>query len=406
MNPEELAGLGPLHEETGAVGAFNDDGTVNVAIIRPCTSRGRRLRGLPPIYTQEMLAEEAGTFANWRMFLGHLTPEMAKAMNKAGRSIEDLGGRVVESYWDADYSTPQDDALGFQRGAVRGKAIPYPAVKALLEADPQALSVSINAWPKGVRPGEGHKGEKGMVIEGFRRDPQGSVDWVLSPGAGGGVVSEERAVSLLESIYDPAHGPGGRMNLSEMTEDQFRAYVAAEAPHLTDLLTEDDSRSSGGVDEDTVAAMLAEQEERLSARLEESVEEQATKLVEEREQARDFSARALARIDNAKGLTDGFRNDLRERYSVVDGQSSAGLLVESATELDAAVDADVQHALELIRESRPGPRVKGLGAEGGESTATRGGGSGWVEYLQEMGSMPVDGDGKPDKSKLLDGMVN
>ena len=67
-----------------------------------------------------------------------------------------------------------------------------------------------------------------MVIEGFRRDPQGSVDWVLSPGAGGGVVSEERAVSLLESIYDPAHGPGGRMtDLSEMTEDEFRAHVAA-----------------------------------------------------------------------------------------------------------------------------------------------------------------------------------
>ena len=169
MNPEEIAALGPLVEADGDVGAFNPDGTVNVAIIRPCTSRGRRLQGLPPIYTQEMLAEEADAFTDWRMFLGHLTPEMAKAMNKAGRSIEDLGGRVTESWWNPDYVTGQDAAFGFQRGAIMGKVIPYPAVRALLEADPKALAVSINAWPKGAKPGIDSRGQRGMVIEGFRR---------------------------------------------------------------------------------------------------------------------------------------------------------------------------------------------------------------------------------------------
>ena len=397
--------LEPLYEESGAVGAFNADGTVNVAIIRPCTSRGRRLRGLPPIYTQEMLREEAGAFKDWRMFMGHLTPEMAQAMHKAGRTIEDLGGRVVESYWDPDYMTAEDEARGFQRGAIRGRAIPYPAVKALLEVDPQALAVSINAWPKGATPGVGHTGQKGMVIEGFRRDQPGSVDWVLSAGAGGGVVSEERAVSLLESIYDPAHGPGGRMKLSEMTEDEFRAHVAAEAPHLLDVLAESSNGGNGGIDADTVTAMLAEQEERFEARLEESIDEKAARLVDERDRAREFSTRATAKIDKAQGLTEGHRADLRARYSIADGQPGAGLLVESAEALDAAVDADVTHALDLIRESRPGARVTGLGGGGGEGEAAKSQGGGWTDYLNEHQAMPLDKDGKPDKAKLLEGMV-
>lgn len=410
MNPEETVALGPLVEADGNVGAWNDDGTVNVAIIRPCTSRGRRLKGLPPIYSQEMLREEADAFSGWRMYMGHLTPEMAKAMRKAGRTIEDLGGRVVESWWNPDYVTDRDSTHGFQSGAIMGKVIPYPAVKALLEADPKALAVSINAWPKGAKPGVGANGEPGMVIEGFRRAPEGSVDWVISPGAGGGLAEEERAVSLLESIYDPAHepagGPGGDVTdkLSEMTEDEFRAHVAKEAPHLLDTLAEG---RGGGLDEDTVQAMLDEQAERFEAKLAESVEEQAAKLIDQRDQYTRFSTRAQAKIRAAEGLTDGHRADLLSRYDVADGKPAAGLLVESVEALDGQVEDDVKHALDLISESRPKARVTGLGTGADvDGDGPKNDGGHWTDTLQEMGVMPVDGEGKSDKSKLLDGMVN
>ena len=406
MNPQELAALGPLVEAGGGVGPFNDDGTVNVAIIRPCTSRGRRLKGLPPIYTQEMLAEEADAFSGWRMFLGHLTPEMAKAMHKAGRSIEDLGGRVTESWWNPDYTTAKDAARGFKPGAVMGRVIPYPAVKQLLEADPEALAVSINAWPKGAKPGTDSDGRQGMVIEGFMREPEGSVDWVINAGAGGGVVSEERAVSLLESIYDPANDRGGEdVKLSEMTEDEFRAHVAAEAPHLVEALSDGAGAASDALE--TRLAALEERAERAEARLTESVEERATQLLDEREKHRGFAERARAKITAAEGLTEGHRADLLTRYSFVDGKPAAGLLVESPEALDTAVKADVDHALELIRETRPGPRVSGLGdGESGETGAKGAKPGGWASHLQEMGVMPVDEDGNPDKAKLLDGMVN
>ena len=168
MNPEELAGLGPLHEETGAVGAFNDDGTVNVAIIRPCTSRGRRLRGLPPIYTQEMLAEEAGAFAE----LAHVPgpPDAGDGQGHEQGGPLDRGSRRSRHrvlVGPGLRRRPRTTRTASSRARSVGKVIPYPAVKALLEADPQALSVSINAWPKGVHPGQGHKGEQGHGHRGL-----------------------------------------------------------------------------------------------------------------------------------------------------------------------------------------------------------------------------------------------
>ena len=74
------------------------------------------------------------------------------------------------------------------------------------------------------------------------------------------------------------------------------------------------------------------------------------------------------------------------------------------------MDDDVKHALDLIRESRPGARVTGMGDGGGddgkpprERSERKGG---WSGVLQEMGAMPLNDEGAPDKDKLLDGMVN
>lgn len=193
--------------------------------------------------------------------------------------------------------------------------------------------------------------------------------------------------------------------LSEMTEDEFRAHVAQEAPHLLDTLAE--SNGGGRLDEETVQAMLDEQARDFEAKLAESVEEQAAKLIDAREQHRSFSTRAQTKIRAADGLTDGHRADLLSRYDVADGKPAAGLLVESVEKLDEQVEEDVKHALDLIRESRPKARVTGLGSgEGAEGDGPKNDGGHWTDSLQEMGVMPLDAEGKPDKSKLLDGMVN
>jgi hypothetical protein len=188
------------------------------------------------------------------------------------------------------------------------------------------------------------------------------------------------------------------VKLSEMTEDQFREHVAAEAPHLLDALS--------GVDEEALEARLAEMESRL-ATADERVDERARELLDERERQRGYAEKAKTKIEKAEGLTEGHRTDLLARYSIVDGKPAAGLLVDSEEKLDEAVKGDVDHALELIRESRPGPRVNGLGdGEEDESKSSSKASGGWAGHLQELAIMPLDKDGNPDKAKLLDGMVN
>jgi hypothetical protein len=123
LTEEELQDAGPIVEASGPRliiprrgKVFEEDGTCRIAVIRPCVSRGRRLgpSKLPPIYTPRMLAENASVFGGWLMYADHLAEEMvewkgrriplAEAMvgllQERQRSIRELGGRLVESWYD------------------------------------------------------------------------------------------------------------------------------------------------------------------------------------------------------------------------------------------------------------------------------------------------------------------
>src|SRR5262252_4192953 len=76
---------------------------VPVHILRPCLGKGRGRH----IYEADMLQENAHKFAGWRQFIDHLSPEARRAAKGLPRSIRDLGGRIVESYWDGN--VPADD---------------------------------------------------------------------------------------------------------------------------------------------------------------------------------------------------------------------------------------------------------------------------------------------------------
>lgn len=378
---------------------FEDDGSCRIAVIRPCVSRGRRLRGLPPIYTPEMLTEHARIFAGWPMFVDHKIQEAALEIAKrtgrlAERSVWDLGGRIIESWWDPTIKLPDDEEYGYREGAVVGRAIPQKAIREMLETDPDILHCSINAWPTGAKPGE-RWGQKGMLVEGIRRKPPGSVDWVIRGGAGGRVLQEDEdlAVSLLESFYDAAN-PEEQMktDYSKMNLDQLREHLQTEAPDLYRQLAPDPPKppaSSGGLTEADVSRLLQEQETRLRESFEETleerasdletlVEEKAQALVDGRDGARVFAKIAHKAIDDAKDLTPGWKADLKARYDVLPSGPTQALLVEAAGEksqedvLREAVEADIKHARERIAESRGGPAVRGLGRSTADPDGTNG----------------------------------
>jgi hypothetical protein len=134
---------------------------------------------------------------------------------------------------------------------------------ALVGQNPNLLHTSINAWPTAGKPGT-HRGVKGMVIEGIRKQPQGSLDYVVRGGAGGRLLAqegeenvagewptiaeadgwpeEERAfvVSLAESYYSaPSVEPNTIPDLSKLTPQQLTEHVQKHVPHLLPALREE-----------------------------------------------------------------------------------------------------------------------------------------------------------------------
>lgn len=380
---------------------FEQDGTCKIAVIRPCVSRGRRLRGLPPIYTPAMLAENAGVFKGWLMYTDHLMESVVRALQERGRSIRELGGRVTESFYDPEFRQSDDDDYGYRPGAVLARALPQPVIRTMLEADPEILHVSINAYPKAVKPGTApwNPQVKGMLVEGIRNKPPGSVDWVPRGGAGGKVLQETEqqmleavrttfAVSLSGSGYDPAHDLEDDVKYSELTREQLAEKLRAENPNLAKELGLDqvpapdptqrvaETAAPAGLTMEDLDAKLAERDSQWEAKLAEKdqqIEERAAELLEERETARQLAKKAHALIKRS-GLPTGFQTDLLRRWDVLpSGPTPALASVEPVTEADGTelseeevlqklVERDIQHASELIAESTGRrPRISGLG---------------------------------------------
>lgn len=437
----EAAGPRLIVPKKGSV--FEEDGTCKVAIIRPCVSRGRRIRGLPPIYTPSMLAENAAVFSGWLMYMDHLQEQVvvegvsmslleaiAEAMAKRSRSIKELGGRVTASHYDPELTFPDDDDFGYQKGGVVGRALPRRLVREMLEDDPALLHVSINAYPKGVKPGLApwDKGTRGMLIEGIRGKPAGTVDWVPRGGAGGRVLQELETVleRLAESV--PTVSPEGRsypsdaMRLADLTRDQLVAKLRAENPELAEEMGLQESAGSGGsgggtrtptpgtpaggsggISQEELDRRLAEQRDSLLAESEGTIEERVSEQLNERETFRGLADKAQVQI-KASGLPAEFQSDLLRRWSLLPSGPTAALgripsLVESDTSksadelLEAAVKADLEHAGRLIEAATggKGPRVRGLGGGNGGSEVTHRGRrrtNAFRDFLRESGDLP------------------
>jgi hypothetical protein len=136
-----------------------------------------------------MLEEAAPTFAGWKMFLNHLSPEAKKAAAGLPRDIRDTGGIVQEA---GGTGRAAERRRRHGQGAVVGMVRPVKFIRELIDDDPALAEASISASATGVRQVT-HEGQRCWLVEGI--NPRGSVDWVTEAGAGG------RIVPMLEEAY-------------------------------------------------------------------------------------------------------------------------------------------------------------------------------------------------------------
>jgi hypothetical protein len=191
-------------------------------------ARDRRL------YDAKMLEDNAGVFANAKMFVDHLPAEVERKMKGLPRSIRDLTGRIKESWWD-----PKGGPNG--RGSVKGRAtIAAPWLWDLVENDPELVAVSINAVGR-TRPGVGPDGKPAHMVEAITACQ--SVDWVAAAGAGG------RIVGFLESHFG-TEGQNVAIDWEALSVEDLRA----NRPDIVDSIEED---FASAIDE-IEAALVAE----------------------------------------------------------------------------------------------------------------------------------------------------
>jgi hypothetical protein len=384
---------------------FNSDGIGKAALIRPCVSRGKRVKGHPPIYTPTMLEGAAPVFTGWPMYLDHVPPELAAIAAKQGRSVKELGGQVVRPYFEKLFVQEYDADFGYQPGAILAEIWATQYLRGLVGENPNLLHTSIAAWPTSgkVGPAPWNPKIRGMVIEGIRRQPQGSVDFVPRGGAGGRLLLEGQeeldpdlrawpeptweaedvrlVVSLAESFYASGAMP---KPLKEMSRDELIEHLRTEAPQLAGAITIAESAQGGGGAAPSAAASLTADDVQRMIReatpgppmsqedIEASIEERVNELAEERDQQRALAGIAAQMIERAEGIPQTWKADLKARYSMRPDGPSPALLVEAdvaddGTELSEEqvlrrnVEASLQHTRDLIAEAQGKPRVRGEG---------------------------------------------
>lgn len=411
---------------------FNEDGTIDIHVIRPGIGRGKGKH----LYEAKMLEENAHVFGaqrdtsgkttrrGWKMYVDHLGPEARKAAGGLPRKVWDLGGRVVESWWDPD--VPGDDR--HEQGAVVGRVRPVRAIRELIEDDPELLEASISATATGVKPVE-RNGQRVWLVEGI--GDRGSVDWVSEAGAGG------RVRGVLESVYSDEREV--ELALLEALDDaELEEHLRAQRPELIEALG-----SGGGVrppaapstsEEDDMADLTpAALQEALSKASDEekttllealglgSIEDTVNTLVEQRAEVIRAEARADAarevelarlasvaerRINEASFLPAEWRTDLQGRFTLTEAgdptpeldrhvslYDDKGALQKTAEEsLREAVDAEVERYRALLGAARP-TVVRGNGGGGSDSDGKpqplqSAKSTSWGAYLQEHGVNP------------------
>lgn len=372
--------------------AVNEDGTVLIHIIRPTIGQGLGRHQ----YTADMLRENADVFSGWKMYIDHQSPEAKKAAGGLPRSIRDLGGRILESWWDE--SVPAEGRFG--QGAVVGRVKPVGQVKRLIEEDPELLEASIRAKATEVHPTE-IEGEQVWVVEGIRRDPPGSVDWVSEGGAGGriadlieGMVREtdegettpegdEEVKALEEAVRDPESGVAKAVE--EMVAQRSRAAIRQQQRIHSRQLAE--ARQAA-------EAELAEAKQTMEA---------AKRLVE----LRDFADEANRLISEA-ALPSKATEKLRKEYAL-EGETPTAKLDQQGTEdksaldsLRESVESDIREARELLAEVAPAA-VVGQGPSGSDgdiAPTTPAEKPFFQEFLEEAGIDPEQAYGNNQKESV------
>lgn len=437
---------------------FNEDGVGKFSIIRPCQSRGRPIRGLQPIYESQMLARNAAVFKGWPMYIDHmdeqLAEEVAEFLRERGRSLNDLGGRLINTFYDPELTFEDDEEYGFRKGGVVGEVIPQRKTREMCEDDPGCLNVSINAWPTKVSVGSPtwDRSKKGAVIEGIRPKPMGSVDFVFRGGAGGRPLTEEErrsTVSLLEAAYDSGHdddrpkGDPVKKKLSELSQDEIKALkpeelkeiVERDAPHLAEAFAPKKEKKDEPVveGEGTITAeqlnealtkqrtaIVEEFSEKLSEN-EEKAREKADEIVKEREGLRTLSEFAEGKLAEVQknGLPAEYVTEIRKGYLLLASGARPGLLVEEDVTdddgnkmtaeqvIEERIKGDVKTAIKLIEAAGGTPRVKGFGptkedenGDGGKKPALREGSDAFEDFLRESGDLT--GDKEKDDKRLAE----
>jgi histone H3/H4 len=406
---------------------FDERGVARIAVIRPCVSRGKLIRNLRPIYTPKMLEANAAVFTGWPMYFDHTSQRLREELEEAGRSVREMAGQILKAWWDPNFTHPDDGKFGYQKGGVLAEVWGTPFIRKLVGNNPALLHTSINAWPKSGKPGKAPwaPGVKGMVIEGIREEPQGSVDYVPRGGAGGRLLAEDErlVVSVANEVYNSGHAmPEPKKDtpdFSKMTPAQLREWAQENHPHLAEAIQAEGAgqgngtpepvreNRQGGEPQPADGAGLSEADVqrmiRDAAPKPEDVQKDVRAVTEEaiaevREQA-VFAERARELIEGADGLLPTFKADLLKRYAVTPGGPSPSLLVEEdkggengaertkLQVLEANVKADIERELDRIAEAKGRPRVKGEGA-----TNPKQGGTGktpTVEEAKREGSVPM-----------------
>lgn len=373
-----------LLEANGIDPALADD-TVPIYVIRPGVGRGRGKH----LYEADMLAENAGVFKGWKMYVDHESPEAQRKKGGLPRSVRDLGGIIKEAFWHS--GIPADPERGHGQGAVIGLTKPTPLIRELVDTDPDLVEASIRAHATGVRPVQRGR-EQVWLVEGIQ--PRGSVDWVTEAGAGG------RIAALMEATLDETLMEAKELQadlLSEMDDPKFGDWLHRERPELYEALIQERDQEDDvpltpealqealSTDEGKAAVqpiitelVAAGIEERLPGLLESALTDER-QLMEHEARAhadrsiwlRDARDSAHRQIDAAR-LPDAYAEDLKSRFDLIEGAPTPGLdvideidgegeVVKKASDiLEGAVDGEVKKARHLLAAARPA-RVTGAG---------------------------------------------
>lgn len=378
-------------------GALQDDGTVLIHVIRPTVGQGLGRHK----YTPEMLRENADVFSGWKMYIDHQSPEARKAAGGLPRSIRDLGGRILESWWDE--SVPAQGRFG--QGAVVAKVKPVGQVKRLIEEDPELLEASIRAKATEVHQAI-EDGEQVWVVEGIRQNPPGSVDWVSEGGAGGrvadlieGLVADEDenetadeggdvVKQLEEALRDPESGASRAVR--DLVAERTAAAIKQQAEKHEQQLAEARVEAANEARKEALAEV-----ERVAADAKRQIE------------LRDLRDEAQKLISEA-ALPSKAEAKLLSEYSL--GEEPSPKLDQVATEdktaldlLTEAVETDIREARELIAEVAPA-KVEGQGpsdSDGEVAPAAPAEKPFYQEFLEEAGIDPEQAYGNNDTKESV-----